>query len=364
MKTKEIFIIAQMLLPVFMLANIPIDSTKTSNNKVFTVVLDAGHGGKDSGKYIARTAEKDIALSVVKMLGKELEAHRDIKVVYTRTTDKFLELYQRADIANNAKADLFVSVHCNAAAATSAKGNETWVLGIHRNADNLEVVQRENSVILLEEDYEEKYAGFNPNDPSSFATNLMIQEEYLDNSIEMASNVQTRFSADLKRKNRGVKQAGFAVLRLSYMPSVLIETGFITNAEERAFLKSSAGQKKVAHSIYDAILEYQKNRDINLFILDQVDTGSVDGAVPFQTAADNAIYKVQISASGNKLAPKSYNFQKLPEISREQDGSIYRYFTGNFSNLADAVELKKQAVAKGYKSAFIVVYENGVRRRL
>jgi N-acetylmuramoyl-L-alanine amidase len=360
MKTNLHLIIVIFLLPILSMAYIPIDSTKVGDKKVFTVVLDAGHGGRDSGKYVAKTAEKDIALKVVKLLGKQLETHSHIKVVYTRTTDTFLELYQRADIANNAKADLFVSVHCNAAAATSAKGNETWVLGIHRNADNLEVVQRENSVILLEEDYKEKYVGFDPNDPSSFATNLMVQEEYLDNSIEMGSKVQDKFEKDLKRKNRGVKQAGFAVLRLSYMPSVLIETGFLTNTEERTYLKSEAGQKKVANAIYNAVLEYQKNQDINLFQVAQIDTSNPTIA----PAGNNTRYRVQISAGSNKLAAESYNFHKLPEISRDQEGDIYRYFTGNFSSLQDAINLKAQAVSKGYTSAFIVVYENGQRRRL
>jgi N-acetylmuramoyl-L-alanine amidase len=213
---------------------------------------------------------------------------------------------------------------------------------------------------LLEENYEEKYAGFNPNDPSSFATNLMIQEEYLDNSIELAANVQTKFDKDLKRKNRGVKQAGLAVLRLSYMPSVLIETGFLTNKEERTFLRSELGQKKVANSIYDAVLEYQKNRDVNLFEVEEIDTSNA----ALEPVANNAIYKVQISASSNRVEAKSYNFNKLPEISREKEGSIYRYFTGNFSSLKQASELRALAVSKGYKSAFIVVYENGVRRRL
>ncbi|WP_339686867.1 N-acetylmuramoyl-L-alanine amidase [uncultured Nonlabens sp.] len=361
MKTKIYLIIVLLSIPIVSMANIPIDSTKVTDKKVFTVVLDAGHGGKDSGKYVAQTAEKDIALKVVKLLGKQLESHTEIKVVYTRTTDKFLELYQRADIANNSKADLFVSVHCNAAAATAAKGNETWVLGIHRNADNLEVVQRENSVILLEENYKEKYVGFDPNDPSSFATNLMIQEEYLDNSIEMGTNVQSRFQTQLSRKNRGVKQAGFAVLRLSYMPSVLIETGFLTNEEERTFLRSTSGQKKVANSIYVAVLDYQKNREINLFEVEQVVTSETSTAA---AVGNNIVYKVQISASSNKLEAQSYNFKSLPEISREKEGGIYRYFTGNFSSLKEVSELKEKAIAKGYTSAFIVIYEKGERRRL
>lgn len=363
MKTNLFLIIALSINSILTTANIPIDSTKVGDKKVFTVVLDAGHGGKDPGKYVSKTAEKDIALQVVKYLGKQLDNHKDIRVVYTRTTDIFLGLDERAAIANKEKADLFVSVHCNAASATSAKGNETWVLGIHRNADNLEVVQRENAVILLEEDYKEKYVGFNPNDPSSFATNLMVQEEFLDNSIELADKVQTNFDKYTKRKNRGVKQAGFAVLRLSYMPSVLIETGFLTNNEERAFLKSSEGQQKIATSIYDAVLSYQKNRDVNLFEVAQVDTSQNSKKTDSKNKND-VIYKVQISASSTKLESKSYNFKELPQISREQDGTIYRYLTGNTSNLKEAEDLKAKAVAKGYKSAFIVVYENGVRRSL
>ncbi len=360
MKTKIYLIIALLLLPILSGANIPIDSTKMNQKKIFTVVLDAGHGGKDPGKYVAKTAEKDIALKVVKLLGKKLEAHQNIKVIYTRTTDVFIGLDQRAAIANKAKADFFVSVHCNAAAATSAKGNETFVLGLHNNAANLEVVKRENSVIELEENYQEKYTGFDLNDPSSFATNLMVQEEYLDNSIEMGAMVQTNFEKDLKRKNRGVKQAGLAVLRLSYMPSVLIETGFLTNKEERNFLRSASGQQKVAESIYDAILKYQQNRDINLFEVEEINSS----AIAIKPGNEKAIYKVQISASSNKLEPESYNFNKLPQISREKEGNIYRYFTGNFSSLKEATKLKATAVAKGYKSAFIVVYEDGVRRRL
>ncbi|MEN8901405.1 MAG: N-acetylmuramoyl-L-alanine amidase, partial [Nonlabens sp.] len=169
-----------------------------------------------------------------------------------------------------------------------------------------------------------------------------------------------KFDKDLKRKNSVVKQAGLAVLRLSYMPSVLIETGFLTNKEERTFLRSKSGQKKVANSIYNAVLDYQKNRDVNLFEVEEIDTSNV----VLEPVANNTIYKVQISASGNKVETKSYNFKQLPEISREKEGGIYRYFTGNFSSLKPASELRALAVSKGYTSAFIVVYENGIRRRL
>jgi N-acetylmuramoyl-L-alanine amidase len=359
MKTYIFFFIASLLCAASAVAN-PIDSLKVKPTEVFTVVLDAGHGGRDPGKDFANTREKDIALKITKLVGEMLGNHSDIKVVYTRDTDKFLELHERARIANNAKADFFVSIHCNAADARSAKGNETFVLGLHRNADNLEVVKRENAVILLEENYEEEYKGFDPKDPSSFASMQLAQEEFLDNSILMASQVQKNFLVNLSRKDRGVKQAGFAVLRLTYMPSVLIETGFITNTEEREFLKSAAGQKTVATSIYKAILDYNLNRDLNTFQVALIDVEKKADVL----IDKNITYKVQIAASSNKLDPKSYNFNQLPEISREAEGKIYRYFTGASHNLNDIEKLLANAKKKGYRSAFIVAFEKGERRRI
>jgi N-acetylmuramoyl-L-alanine amidase len=358
MKPYLFTFIASLFIGTIAIAHNPIDSLK-QKTEVFTVVLDAGHGGRDPGKHFANTSEKDIALKVTKLVGSLLKKHNGIKVIYTRDTDKFLGLDERAKIANNAQADFFVSIHCNAADARSAKGNETFVLGLHRNADNLEVVKRENAVILLEENYEEKYEGFDPKDPSSFASMQLAQEEFLDNSIQMAAEIQKNFQKELARKNRGVKQAGFAVLRLTYMPSVLIETGFITNTEERNFLKSAGGQKKVANSIYKAILDYQVNRDLNLFEVMPIDSQEVT-----QTANENLTYKVQIAASSNKLAAKSYNFKQLPDITREQEGNIYRYFTGETNSKTQAQSFLKNAKAKGFTSAFIVVIEGNERRRL
>lgn len=366
MKTYILLIIASLSFSLVSQANIPADSTSMVQKK-FTIVLDAGHGGRDPGKKVGSVNEKDIALKVVKKIGALLERQTTIKVVYTRTTDTFLELNERAAIANKAKADLFVSVHCNAAASKSAKGNETWVLGLHRTDENLEVVQRENAVILLEDNYEENYAGFDPNDPSSFASSLLTQEDFLDNSIEMAASVQTKFEAALKRKNRGVKQAGFAVLRLSYMPSVLIETGFLTNTEERDYLNSNAGQNKVAESVFNAILDYQKNRDINNFEVAPIDIEKENKSTVITANENNSngwIYKVQIAASANEVAAKSYNFKKLPEISRDKSGAVYKYYTGRLNTESQAVALKKKAIAAGYKGAFIVVVEKGVTRRL
>lgn len=365
-KTNFKYFIVLAMISFIAKAEVQVDSTKVAP-PVFTIVLDAGHGGKDSGKAVGTTYEKDIALNIVKKVGDQLSKQPNFKVIYTRTTDKFLELRERARIANDAKADFFVSVHANAAANKAARGNETFVLGLHRNSDNLEVVKRENSVILLEENYEEHYEGFNPNDPSSFATSLLTQEQFLDESIEMAAQVQTKFEDQIKRRNRGVKQAGFAVLRLSYMPSVLIETGFITNAEERKFLASNAGQQKVANAITKAILEYQKSRDINTFEVEQVNVESQGSTTDSQSIPIGDVdtnYMIQIAASKNKLDAKSYNFKKLPNISRKKLGDIYKYYTGTNLSLDQARELLKQAKSKGYNTAFIVKDTNGVLERL
>ena len=224
----------------------------------FVVVLDAGHGGKDPGKAAKKYYEKDIALSVVIKLGKKLEALEDVEVVYTRTTDVFLDLKERGRIANEADADLFLSIHCNAF-HTQAYGTETYVLGLHANKQNFEVAKLENSVIFLEDNYEEKYEGFDPNSPEAVIGMTLMQEEFLDQSLTLASKIQTNFRDDLKRKDRGVKQAGFVVLHQTYMPSVLIETGFITNSTERTRLISDNYKEVLSEGIAGGIESYMRS---------------------------------------------------------------------------------------------------------
>ena len=226
----------------------------------FVIVLDAGHGGHDPGNMGNKYIEKDIALNVVLKIGKQLEKNPNIKVVYTRKTDVFIELDKRGEIANKAKADLFVSIHCNSF-HTQANGTETFVLGLHRNKTNLEVAKKENSVILLEENYHEKYAGYDPNSPESIIGLTLMQEEYLDQSIQLADYIQKSFKNKLKRKSRGVKQAGFIVLHQTVMPSVLIELGFLTYKKEGAYLNSKKGQDEMSKSIVESILEYKKSID-------------------------------------------------------------------------------------------------------
>ncbi|HUH27432.1 N-acetylmuramoyl-L-alanine amidase, partial [Gelidibacter sp.] len=233
------------------------------NKGQFVVVLDAGHGGNDPGNVGNGYKEKEIALNIVLTVGKSLEKHPNIKVIYTRKTDVFVPLRDRAKIANNADADLFVSVHCNSH-HSSAHGTETFVLGLHENQRNFEIAKKENEVIFLEENYESHYDGFDPNSPESFIGLTLMQEEYLDQSTQLARLVQDNFTKTLKRNDRGVKQAGFWVLHNTYMPSILVETGFLTYKPEGAYLNSAKGQNEVALSIYKGLMDYKMILDRNV----------------------------------------------------------------------------------------------------
>ena len=205
------------------------------NDKPFIVVIDAGHGGKDPGNRGNKYYEKKIVLSIALKTGAILEKEKGVNVVYTRKSDKYVTLNGRASVANKAKADLFVSIHCDAH-NSNAYGAGTFVLGLHRNQDNFRISQKENAVIFLEDNYEKEYDGFDPNNPESVISLVLMQEDYLNQSIEAANYIQQSFVKNLKRKNRTVKQAGFLVLRNTYMPSVLVETGFLTNSKEGAYL--------------------------------------------------------------------------------------------------------------------------------
>ncbi len=362
MKTKILLLIVFITIQLYAPDLLGSTLTDPPTDRKFKVVLDAGHGGDDGGNSKHGVYEKDVALKTVLAVGKKLESHKDIEVIYTRKTDVFVKLNERANIANKAQADLFVSIHCNGFHKEQANGNETWVLGLTKSKDNLDVVMKENSVILLEDDYEENYDGFDPNDPSSYATSVLTQEVYMEESIELAAMIQDQFASKVKRTNRGVKQNWFVVLLKSYMPSVLVEIGFLSNPEERKYLTSSTGQQQVVNSIYEGIIAYKNTRDVNVSenITDKTPQKRSENTVQ----ENSTIYKVQIAAGSRAIEPKSYNFNKLPDISREKDGALYRYFTGSTSSLKEAESLQKQAREKGYPSAFIIIEENGERRRL
>lgn len=226
----------------------------------YTLVIDAGHGGKDPGAQSKTGKEKNINLAVALAFGKLVEQNcKDVKVVYTRKTDVFVELNERANIANKAKADLFISIHTNSTAAkVGPQGTETYTLGMHRAADNLAVAKRENSVITLESNYEQKYEGFDPRSSESYIIFELMQDKNMESSVKLASLVQKQFRNTAKRVDKGVHQAGFLVLRATSMPSVLIELGYINNPSEAAYLTSSAGVNDMAKSIYNAFIAYKK----------------------------------------------------------------------------------------------------------
>ncbi|MDT0641864.1 N-acetylmuramoyl-L-alanine amidase [Zunongwangia sp. F363] len=324
----------------------------------FVVVLDAGHGGKDPGNMGNGYKEKNIALSIILKVGKELEKN-GIEVIYTRDSDVFIPLKERTQIANDARADLFVSVHCNSH-SSQAKGTETFVLGLRRSDDNLEIAKRENSVIYLEEDYEVTYNGFDPNSPESYIGLALMQEEYLNQSILLADFIQKKFTNELKRNNRGVKQDVFLVLREAVMPSVLIETGFLTNNEEGAFLNSNSGQNKMAEAISDAIINYSKN--INLSTLESIPetAGNIEStAVSNSSYYEGVTFKVQLAAGSRKLETKPYNFKGLENVARAKEGSLYKYYLGATSDYLKIQQLHQEAIKSGYSSSYIVAFRNG-----
>ncbi|XLS30748.1 N-acetylmuramoyl-L-alanine amidase [Flavobacteriaceae bacterium M23B6Z8] len=352
---------------------------KGNQKKKFTVVLDAGHGGHDPGNLGNGYKEKDIALKIVLAVGAILEKEPDINVVYTRKTDKFIDLYVRGKIANEANADLFVSVHCNSH-GSDANGTETFVLGLHANRQNFEVAKAENSVIYLEEDYETNYAGYNINSPESFIALTIVQEEFLDQSIMLAKNIQSNFTKKLKRKNRGVKQAGFIVLHQTFMPSVLVEVGFLTHKPEGRYLNSASGQVEIAGSIAKGVLAYKKsvgenvgndfsfesqNNKENDTVIAEKDTIPIVPEVNKPVVSNSSLtYKIQIAAGSSKLELVPSNFKGLKELSRESYQDIYRYLYGETSSYSKAQELRQEAIDAGYSSAFIVGYKEGKRTSL
>ena len=358
-KISTVFLRVFVFFSIILFNNNNIIAQKTE----FIVVLDAGHGGKDPGKVGYKAMkEKDIALKIVLQVGKMLEKRENIKVIYTRKTDVFIGLKDRGKIANKADADLFVSIHCNAH-SSNAYGAETWVLGTHANKQNFEVAKAENSVIELEDNYKVTYKGFDPNSPESVIGLTLMQEEYLDQSIQLASIIQNEFTTKLRRKDRGVKQAGFVVLHQTYMPSILIETGFITNSKEGLYLNSKLGQQKFSESIYNGIKKY-----INQLTLNTVQGNAITEVSKTTKAAINeqeitnykdVVFKVQIASGSRKLETKSYNFKGLKNVDRIKVGNSYKYYLGNTSNYSEIEEFRKIAKSKGYKTAFIVAFKNG-----
>ena len=322
---------------------------KNRNN--FTVVIDPGHGGKDPGAVSNGFYEKIIALNTSLKLGQILQDN-GIKVIYTREIDKFVNLLERANIANKSDAQLFISIHCNSH-SSQAYGAETFVLGLHANQRNFEVAKKENSVIFFEDDYESAYAGFDPNNPESVIGLTLMQEEYLDQSIIAASYIQNGFVNRLNRKNRNIKQAGFIVLKYTYMPSVLIELGFLSNKKEGAYLNSSKGQSEMAEAISNAVINY-KNEFFN----------NLTTSSPTENNNEITYYRIQIAASNKLLELKPYNFKGLKSVDVVKEGKVYKYLYGKHKTLEDANESLKTARISGFNSSFVVRFQNNEIIRL
>ena len=363
--------------------------TQSFGQSKFKVTLDAGHGDHDYGAVYHGHIEKNIALAVVLKVGKLLEKNSSIDVIYTRKGDQFIDLVERANIANRADADIFVSIHCNANANNAADGCETYVMGMSKNASNLEAAKRENSVVTLEKDYEQKYEGFDPKSPESFAGMIMAQELYLDQSIALAGKVQGKF-IEIGKKSRGVKQAPYMVLHKAYMPRVLIEMGFISNQAEGSKLDSEEGQQEIAESIANAIISYKKeyfgvsDNDNIIKPSQQIEPLKIVDSVPKKVSVKSPevkkpepkpevksepkpevksslvpSFKVQLSASGKKLELVPSNFNGLSNISVSSEGNLYKYMYGETTNYDEAKRLLSEAKSKGYSSAFLIAFKNG-----
>ncbi len=391
------------LLPFYLLRIVVFTSTililssfnppRTKPFGITRVVIDAGHGGHDSGCLGKKSKEKDIALDIALKLGASIsEKFPDVKVIYTRKTDVFIELNERTNIANNAKADLFICIHCNSACYYNKKkkkeecneatsGVETWVMGLHMSEANLEVSKRENDVVLLEKDYTKKYDGFDPNSPEANIIFSLYQNTFLDQSLKFASHIQQEMKTK-GRSGRGVKQAGFLVLYKTTMPSVLIETGFLSNADEEKYLTSEKGQEESANAIFKAFKSYKNSVESGRMgsegtVRDLDDTSSSNevktqekeevkpttGNHSPETSTpendDDFFWAVQFYVSQVKISKTSSKFKGLKEIREVKEGKTYKYTTGEIEDQDDAVNLQSKVRKLGFKDAFVVGYSDG-----
>jgi len=368
------------LISIFLGISIVSVCAQTSDKKLHirTVVIDAGHGGHDPGAVGSKYKEKDIALAIALKLGKYIEDNLpDVKVVYTRKTDVFVELHKRAEIANKNKADLFISIHCNAAKNKAAYGSETFVMGLHRSQENLEVAKKENAAILLEDNYSEIYEGFDPNSPESNIIFSLFQNVYLDNSLLVAQKVQDQFKNRVGLEDRGVKQAGFWVLYKVAATGILIEVGFISNAKEEEFLGSEKGQNYIASAIFRAFRDFKYKIEgkpatnvepqldkINEIVLvnEPKEPEIIVHHEPETIQTETGIrYRVQFTTSSQSKSIDSKEFEALKDVKMYFLNGLYRYTSGDFSSPEEANAWRKKVQEKGFKDAFVVTFHNDKR---
>ncbi|MCC8088153.1 MAG: N-acetylmuramoyl-L-alanine amidase [Rikenellaceae bacterium] len=335
--------------------------------QVKTVVIDPGHGGNDPGAVSGSVKEKDIVLKVALKLGDMIKkAHPDVNIIYTRKTDVLIPLYERGNIANKANADLFISIHVNAAASAAASGTETFVMGDKYAKNNLEVAMRENDVIVLEEDYETRYQGYKAGSPESFIIFSLMQYVYQEQSIMYADIIQKHFKKNTPYGDRGTKQGNLIVLWNSSMPSVLTELGFISNANDRKFMTSDAGQTKLAQSLCDAFTEYKNKVEKGSTATYEAGANSreretVRESLPASVSGDIK-FRIQVAASSRKMNMSSssqFGTYRNKVTEMRVDG-LYKYYVEETSSYREAAGLLQQAKQK-FKDAFIVAFSNGER---
>jgi N-acetylmuramoyl-L-alanine amidase len=347
---------------------------KNDKSSIKTICIDAGHGGKDPGCHGSSANEKTVCLQIALQLGAKIkETYPSINVIYTRDTDVFVELDDRAKIANRNNADLFICIHANSA-SPAAYGTETFVLGLHRAESQQKIADRENSTIYLEDDKGAKYKDFDMSPDAIIARQLQLSI-FLDHSINFASKLQTEFK-QIGRFNRGVKQAGFLVLYKTTMPSVLIETGFLTNPSDEIFLKNPDTQNKLANAMFEAFKKYKAELEgVDVLKNDtkqnQINStkNTDENKEPQSTILDPLnptkksviIFKVQLETSDKKVSLNSQKYAGI-KVEEEKEGAIYKYVAGNFEEEFSAANtLKNEMRKKGFSNAFVYATENGIR---
>ena len=343
---------------------------QTTTNKIRTIVIDPGHGGKDggtagTGRY--KTTEKHVALAISLQFGAYIKQNfPDINIIYTRkSNDKFLELYERTQLANDNNADLFISIHCDAFTNPEASGASVYVMGMSKLKANMDVAMKENAVIYLEDDYKKKYEGFDPNTPESYIVFSLTQNTHLDQSLQLAEQVEQQFSTTANRKSRGVKQAPFYVISRANMPSILIECGFLTNPTEEDFLHSEKGQDYLASAIFSAFKSYKESVE-NVNDLPAEDTSvkkpvtnTVVQTQAAQIEKNDIIFKVQIGTFSKSMK----NDKLFVEIKAQEEllNGTFKYYVGAENDKANADIIKNKMIDLGFNGAFVLAFNKGVR---
>jgi N-acetylmuramoyl-L-alanine amidase len=322
-------------------------------------VIDAGHGGKDPGALGKITNEKTITLSIALKVGNYIEQNiKGVKVIYTREKDEFIELFKRAEIANKNKADVFISIHVNSHTNSKPTGTSTYVMGLNKSEDNLEVAKLENAVILKEDGYKENYNGFDPNLPESYIMLSLLQNAHLEQSLNLAAKVQDQFRDRAGRKDLGVKQAGLVVLWNATMPAILVETGFISNPDEEKYLMTDDGQSLVASAIYRAFKAYKTELEkISLCYSNNVNDVSAKNPEKDKHAV---IFRVQIKSSVDKIKQGSSVFKGYPDVKEYNFKGIYKYFVGETTDFNEIIKIQTE-VKKKIPDAFVVAFKNDQR---